>query len=194
MHASDEAFVDPISLEPLALPVLASDGVTYSFQSLRAAMAADPWHRSPVKQDVLRALAFPNGFIADYLGIPTLSAAAELFDARTAQLPADARWTTLTLPVALDSADVITRAQWKLPIETVALRVLLRRTSGAEFHCMHPPPAVESFAAFEALGNAFGLGFTTNPACITSARLRLASLEEYQVEAWFVDQVLARAP
>ena len=188
------AFVDPITLEPLECPVLASDGVTYSLASLRAAMAADAWHRSPVSSnEVLRELAFPNGFIANYLRVATTSTPVRLFDSRTALPPADARPWLLTLPVHALPEECAVRAQWQLPIAPATLHVMLRRTELGEWWCMHPPPAIQAASAFHALASAFGLGFTKNPACITSALLThegAATARHSTVEAWHLRVVM----
>ena len=186
MDLDDSAFNDPITLEKLVCPVLASDGITYSLESLQAAMAADAWHRSPVTGDVLRDQAFPNGFVADWLDIITVSAPVCIYTSAP-RLPVDAREFTLTLPVAIGAEECLTRSQWQLPIQPVSLRVTMRRTELGEWFAMHAPPALNAFSAFSALAMAFGLGFAKNPAHITDAMLTFDGLNQpVTVEQWFL--------
>ena len=183
----DDWFTDPITLETLECPVLASDGMTYSLTSLQAAMAADPWHRSPITQDVLRPYAYPNAFVAEYMGVDTVPNAVRLYD-DDARPPVDARIVTLTLPVGVSAEEALVRAAWKLPIETVTLRAVLRRSELNEWYAMHPPPLIDAQDAFTNLGIVFGLGFAKNPACITSA-VFVFGTGTMTTEAWFIEHV-----
>ena len=189
--ADDVEFTDPITMEPLVRPVLASDGITYSAESIVAAMAADPWHRSPITGEVLRQLAYPNTFVAQYMDVEGEASPVQLYDA--ADWPVDARVSCFTLPISASAEECLVRANWKLPIQPIVLQVVLRRTELNEWWVMHPPPAVNAEADFRALGAAFGLNFARNPHCITTANFVFQSPERVvAVESWWLHQRMAQ--
>jgi len=168
-----DPFADPISLEALALPVLASDGYTYSLDSITRAARADPWHRSPVTREVLRQTAFPNTLVAQWLRIACPAQPVALWDQGTFRIPAEARVVAFSLPQRTPCVDVaLTRARWRLPLDTaVTLTVTVWDTGSRELPvAMHPPPAQDAWKDCEALATAFGVHrVASNPAHISSA-------------------------
>lgn len=176
---------DPITLDVLVQPVLASDGHTYSENSLRAAMAADPWHRSPVTGEVLRPLAYPNCIIAQAMGGPQLQPAVPvtLFTDVCATLLPPHHVVSVTLPRLLDVKGTATRRALGLP--DAELVVTLHMVQG---RAMVPPGIPALREALERAGADLGLvdllpggidalgGATVSPPGTTLEALLLARL------------------
>lgn len=168
---------DPITLERFSSPVLASDGNTYNATSLKLAMEADPWHRSPMTKEVLRPEVFPNKVMADYLGrgVRTPAAHALFKQLPITETPIDGGIFLRVLPVSLSADDAILRRQCGLPAGVVTLVARTRRKEGAGktlFTCMHPPPSSGSEPYFTALSRLFDVDLcAVNPTHLTTAAL-----------------------
>lgn len=60
---------DPISLENFRDPVVASDGKTYEFSSIRSWVIHDKLRRSPLTMEILRPEVFVNRDLCSHLGL-----------------------------------------------------------------------------------------------------------------------------
>jgi hypothetical protein len=175
--------VDPVTLEPLDCPVLASDGETYSLASLRAAMRADPWHRSPVTYEVLRPLAYHNRVVRRFMALADAGADAgaeaeghaedtgpvALFDAVGTAAPPAAMRTTWSLPELLSAEDTLLRRRFGLPDTALAVHVVMRKDDCGALWAMHPPPPEEMAADMVAFAHMLGLArVVQNPAALTT--------------------------
>jgi hypothetical protein len=148
---------DPISLDTLTLPVLASDGYTYSLPSLQEAMAADAWHRSPVTGEILRQEVFPNSLIAALLGeSPLVGVPLKVFPKHSPS-PPDAFFVQFTCGMALDASDATIRREWALPSRAIELSICVRKDARTrKLVCAHPPCAAAATAAIGRLLCLFG--------------------------------------
>ena len=185
---------DPVTREPLVDPVLASDGHTYSLESLRQVMRHDCFHRSPVTQEVLRRAAFVNCVAAALLReasnaadtLPdVLPERVWLWDDENDDGCADAECIRLTLPARVKP--LLAAALCKTGMGclgssgaggtcTVTLQVTAMHdgASGTKtlLHC--PPPEQAWDACVELCAATFGKGAFRNPWCIAGAKVLLA--------------------
>jgi hypothetical protein len=174
-------FLDPITREALQDPVLASDGVTYSFETLVAAMAADPHHRSPVTREVLRPVAFRNPLANTLRGLPPGSGPGEvvLWPSETPRArPPDVFVQTVTLPTAPTPALAAALVRVRLddvhacPGALVAITAEFTVDGTGTRWLMHPPPPEEAWNTCAALAHAvYGRGTFANPWCIAGAEV-----------------------
>jgi hypothetical protein len=174
-----EWYDDPISKTKLQDPVLTSDGVTYSKDSILMAMRADEWHRSPVTGEVLRPHAYANTLIKDLLregneedeDADHVTVLWEPCD-DAAPLPLNGGVITWTLPELCSSQVAAVKLKWRLDTlpHPLSLTVrVLRDAMGGEW-CMHPPPAEEMWDDCLQLARAFNVHLSTlNPWCLTTA-------------------------
>jgi len=184
-----EALLDPITLEPYARPILASDGETYSLDALLEAMRADPWHRSPVTGEVLRQWAFPNQLVAGFTACEPCMAPEMLF--ADDHLPDDGRELSWTLPVLVSAAEAVVRRLWRLPVASVRLTARVRRDHNGSDWLMHPPCALDMKEDALELGRALGIHRAVqNPWCLAGAELQLPGKRAEDLEAWWVQHVL----
>lgn len=181
------ALTDHLSLDTLRNPVLASDGETYSKDMLLAAMAADPWHRSPVTGEVLRAHAFRNRAIEALLGEPPErdDGVVVLYD-RDAAPPDDAFVWTYHVPRVLKADDTLLRRAWGIPDEAFSVSFTVRQLPRHTYALMHPPCAEEMRA--DALRMAALLGVdkqVVNPGSLTTGVVSTTgrTLEEHWMAA-----------
>jgi hypothetical protein len=200
--------VDPVTREPLARPVVASDGVTYSLETLLAAMRADPYRRSPVTGEVLRPLAFRDRIAEQVVRLgakpPHHQPKAEAED--TAEFEDTAEPNAVVLyddaPPADDAAvhDVQLPERFSAALSAVLERVGLdevgvpiRLRVVTHKRCiMHPPPVEEAWDACLALCDAvLGPGAVLNPWCMGGARVTapglartIATVEDAWRSAW----------
>ena len=187
---------DPISLDTLTLPVLASDGYTYSLPSLQEAMAADAWHRSPVTGEILRQQVFPNVLIAALLGeAPLTGVSLKLFQLHGPD-PPDAFHARFKCAAALDATDAAIRREWALPALAIELTIRMRKDARAHtLVCAHPPCATAATPALERLLRLFGIaGAVQSPTHVATALLSYEDeMREKQVHitveaAWLASQ------
>lgn len=178
--------IDPVTKDTLDDPFLASDGETYSRDTLLQCVRTDPWHRSPVTYEVLRGAAYRNVFIATLLGASvTTPDTLHLFDdedaaAASAALP-DGRTITWTVPALLPARDTMVRRRFGLPDEAFTVTAVVRRDSGNLDWLMYPPAAQEMWADIVALASVVGADkATANPWCLTFARLQTGRTVEAQ--------------
>jgi len=187
--------VDPVSLDAFFMPVLASDGHTYSADSLAQSMAADPWHRSPVTGEVLRATLYPNLFVAEYLGCEP-GRGGDMFtecgSGNIRDLPLDGELRVLSLPVVLDVARARIRCLLDLPADTATTLTLRLRRAHGGLVLMHPPCANNMQEGTLAVAKLFGLdGDVANPRCLATAVIESApTLPAQTVEAMLVRSLL----
>ncbi len=181
---------DPVTLEPFVQPVLASDGHTYSIESLCKAMDADPWHRSPVTGEVLRPKVFSNVVVANMLKVPVAPAltATRLFsdsgELTFAQSSAGGRQWCFSLPRALHADAAAVRVRLRIPADaTVVLRVRVLVDSRGNVTCMHAPCAVNIHDTAKNLLDMFGVrGFISKPN-LANAILEIDGKQHF-VEEW----------
>lgn len=148
MHKHEQELVDPITLGDFVAPVLASDGYTYSMDSLKTAMEVDCWHRSPVTGEVLRPKVFSNVIVANHLGIPAASTldVLRLFsdtgELCQRQSEAGGRQWTFSLPRTLQADAAVLRVRFRIPAEArVILKVRVTIDNRGQVCCMHAPCA-----------------------------------------------------
>jgi hypothetical protein len=178
MNAEDahELLLDPITKEPLVEPVLASDGETYSLETLLAAMKADPWHRSPMTYEVLRPEAFPNTFVAKYMGQdPLPPGAVTLFPPHTDanSRTAHARVLGIQMPQLVGVEDTLARRGMGLPDAAYAIQAVVTRDAAGLDWLMYPPCPAEMRCACLRLARSTGLDkLVQNPWCLGGAMAR----------------------
>ena len=153
-----ELLRDPITLDTLTLPVLASDGYTYSLPSLQEAMAADAWHRSPVTGEILRQEVFANTLIADLLREPPLlNMRLKMFPLHSPE-PPDAFFICFKCAEVLDAADAAIRREWALPAKAIELCIRARKDGATrDLIAAHPPCAAAATPAIQRLMHLFGI-------------------------------------
>jgi len=184
-------FHDPISGEEFTDPFLASDGYTYNGDTLCAAIASDPWHRSPMTREVLRAWAYPNNLVAAKLGcvqsVPLL-----LFDEGGGGancIPKSGRPLLIGLPEVLSCDDEIVRHGWFLPPVPIVLTARLQPGDGGDLDTLMHPPCPDTMASdFHALANLFRVHrLVSNPSSLTTAVLGFGgAIEPVTVEDWWI--------
>lgn len=192
----DTMLTDPVTKEILCDPYLASDGETYSRDTLLKAMAADPWHRSPVTYEVLRPYAFPNKFVADILQAlygsvhtcpNTGGLGLQLYEPCAGAIPG-ARNITWHMPKLLSAEDTIVRRRFGLPDTGFELHAIVHRDVAGMDWLMFPPCAVDMRADVLALAKAVGASkMVQNPWCLSGALVRVdSSSHQKQVEEWWI--------
>jgi len=181
---------DPITHDQLQEPVLASDGHTYSLDALRAAMAGDVLHRSPVTQEVLRRHAYSNAVARRLLaygggggGDGGDTAPVRQFclwedgtDATASTMVDDgAVLQTLTVVVPACMSPLLAAALVKLGMDKLGAPLSLtvhthHDGSAGTQTLMHPPPPEQAWDACVELCTAtFGKHAFKNPWCISGA-------------------------
>jgi hypothetical protein len=181
---------DPITHDHLQEPVLASDGHTYSLDALRAAMAGDVLHRSPVTQEVLRRHAYSNVVARQLLadsgsaGGTVDGGTVEQFslwdDGMAPALASTAAWEgavlqTLTVVVPVCMSPLLAAALVKLGMDKLGAPLSLtvhthHDGSAGTQTLMHPPPPEQAWDACVELCTAtFGKHAFKNPWCISGA-------------------------
>jgi hypothetical protein len=172
----DDLLIDPITLEPYVQPVLASDGYTYSLESLQEAIHTDPWKRSPITQEVLRAWVYPNAVVSELLGFVKTATAVQLFDECTPEnidlVPDDGRIQIWGLPARVSVDEALTRRSLGLPASPVLLMARLWRDCTKLDWLQHPPAIEELKERTLSMGRLFGVDkAVTNPWCLSHAVL-----------------------
>ncbi len=151
--------MDPITLEPYCMPIVASDNVTYSLLPLQKAMQEDPYHRSPVTREVLR----PQGHhVETGQAVPLFLGYGEgrrdvhmSWSVRLPEKPSDALM-ALLLQMHL--------SELKGPLTVVAVVI--------DNELMYPPPPDDMKDIMIAFAHmVFGPSTFRNPSCIAGARL-----------------------
>ena len=179
---------DPISCSLLENPYLASDGITYSLETLKLAVQADPWHRSPVTGEVLRNLCFPNTLIMHLMDSSAgkkrekQASSVSLFDPLLDSLPENGGEITWVLPSLCTPQIAAFKMKWKLEDKYVdkplALTArILRDSSGIDW-LMHPPPPEEIWEDVIEIAKVFNVQRAVpNPWCLSSAKLGSKTVE-----------------
>lgn len=163
---------DPITLEPPVNAYLASDGYTYSRESLLKAIEADPWKRSPVTKEVLRYWAYPNVIIDSLNGQISCSDPLRLYTEEFEILPAHGRWISWTVPELLSAEDTATRRRFGLPDSSFTIRAKVMRDGAKLDWLMFPPAPQEMHNDIIALAQLVGADKAcANPWCLTWARI-----------------------
>jgi hypothetical protein len=195
---------DPVTREPLVDPVLASDGHTYSLESLRQVMRHDCFHRSPVTQEVLRRAAFVNCVAVALLSKQNTEAKGSVTPETSALVSAeipncvwlwdadndaacavgaagtdDAECIRLTLPARVKpllAAALCKTGMGCLGGSGVTLQVTAMHdgASGTKILLHCPPPEQAWDACVELCAATFGKGAFRNPWCIAGAKVLLA--------------------
>jgi hypothetical protein len=199
--------VDPVTKEVLVHPYLASDGETYSKDTLVQAMAADPWHRSPVTYEVLRPVAYPNLFARALLGGDDGAGDAGdagdrailfLYDpkmdvARARGDQPHARTVTWTMPRLLPAEDTLIRRRFHLPDAGFQLQAVITRDAAGLDWLMYPPCALDMRDDVLALAKSVGAAKSVqNPWCLSGALVVVVGAEDdvptqtRTVEDWWV--------
>lgn len=164
---------DPITKELLRNPVLASDGETYSLESLQQAMAADPWHRSPMDPRItLRPQVFPNAVVRGLIPThPESDKGLTLYDDR--KLPPDARILSLDIPLrGMDAKTAMALRRFGLRTSVRVVMGLRRDEPTGQDWLVHPPCFVECAEDVLELARALGIHrLVANPECLGGARL-----------------------
>lgn len=190
--------IDPVTLDVFDMPVLASDGYTYSLSTLQQCVQADPWHRSPVTCEVLRPWVYPNAFVASYLDVPP-GEACELFEAcgpeTIADMPADGELRVLHLPVRADTDRARARCTVGLPADSVSTLTVRTVRTHTGLVLQHPPCPNNMQDLYLAMAKAFCLvGEVANPKCLSTAVVASApSIPAQTVEQYFLAQAASNA-
>ena len=181
---------DPVSHTVLEEPYLASDGITYSKETLEAAMAADPWHRSPVTGEVLRCRCYHNRLIQQLLGgsknkLPCMN----LYDAKNDPLPENGGTITWVLPSLCSPRIAAFKMKWGLEDEGIdvvplALTARVLRDAGGMDWLMHAPPPEELWDDMLEVAKVFNVHRAVpNPWCLSSAILGSDTVEACLLKA-----------
>jgi hypothetical protein len=184
-------YTDPVTLEALTEPLLASDGYTYNAPTLAEIVTNDAWHRSPITAEVLRPWAYPNALISAHLGCAT-PPPTRLYDGalQPCIMPPDGRLLCLGLPGELSCAEEIARHGLRLPAERMLLLAKARRDgpTGQDV-LMHAPCPDSMRADLSALSTLFGLQkLVHNWWCLSDAVLQWADGSGSTVEAWWQER------
>jgi hypothetical protein len=176
--------VDPVSGETFQAgdAYLASDGETYAEATLLAAMAADPWKRSPVTREVLRDVAFRNVFVDRVLGVlptPDATPALTLYDRTAASvtsvsscLPPRSRRVTWELSACLCARETLVRRKFGVPDAACTVTAIVLRDGAGNDWLMHPPCVAEMRQDVLDLAKTLGVHrMVLNPWCLTWATL-----------------------
>jgi len=180
--------IDPLTGEEYVCPVVASDGHTYTTDWLRAAVAADPWHRSPITKEVLRAAIYPNRFVSDDVDDAPAPLFAETNAGNIRCVPDTGTVVDVCSPKSVSADMAAVRISWRLP--PVAMTLTVRMLGD---HLMHPPVAEcpDCDADPTELASLFGIQ-AKNLNCLSTAVLT-ADGQTRTVEGWLVRAALAGA-
>ena len=196
---------DPVSGTVLEEPYLASDGITYSKETLLAVVRADPWHRSPVTGEVLRPQCFPNHLIQQLLAsapkhgcslAPTLC--LTLYDPAHTPLPENGGEITWRLPSLCTPRLAAFKMKWGLdeacadaPLSLTAR--VLRDASGLDW-LMHAPPPEELWDDVLELAKVFNVHRAVpNPWCLTTATLGSETVEACLLRTYILSKKITLA-
>ena len=179
----DLDLTDPITKEVLVDPYLASDGETYSRTSLVKAMAADPWHRSPVTYEVLRRVAYYNAFVGEVLGgggstdcCPKVLALYP--EARVAPTRPGSREVVVRMPELLSAEDTMVRRRVGLPDAAFEVRTIMVRDGAGTDWLMYPPCAADMREDVLAFAKVVGMHkVVQNPWCIGGAEVTVGGCD-----------------
>jgi hypothetical protein len=195
MQDYEKELTDPITLGDLVAPVLASDGYTYSLDSLEKAMEADCWHRSPVTGEVLRPKVFSNVIVANHLGIPaapvvdTLRLFTDMGELTPRQSEAGGRQWSFSLPRTLQADAAAARIRLKIPAESrVVLDVRVCVDNRGHVSCMHAPCAFNLQDSVSQLVDLFGVRHVLPNPYLANAILNVDG-KKYLVEEWLWQSV-----
>jgi len=168
--ASDwvKMFNDPITMEPMKDPVVASDGHTYDFTSLVKWMERDPFRRSPITKEVLRAQVYVNGQMLNFLETkspgPQCRRIYSSIKCREMSLPLDGLAAHCPWIVRF-----LTKIGWRR--RNLTLVVPVTRVDGA-WEAVGPPIAHPWEDALKDWVKDFGLeNIVTNPKCLSFAKI-----------------------
>lgn len=181
------ACVDPISKEDLEEPYLASDGETYSLQSLRLAMEADPWHRSPVTYEVLRDVAYLNTLVAAYdeQDVSHLPGCVTLYERGASDRSTHGRQVTWHMPELVSASETLVRRKFMAVDAAFSVTATVTRTAGNVDWLMHPPAFAEARKDILDLAAVLGVNkAVANPWCLTWATVTYGGTTTTVEDAW----------
>jgi hypothetical protein len=161
-------FNDPITLEPMKDPVVASDGHTYDYESLCEWMVKNPHRRSPITKEVLRPRVYSNLQMLEFLRLkpakPTCRRIYSRIQCREMTVPLDG-----TLAHKPWIVRFLTQTGWRRKPMTLAIPVT---SNEGKWEAVGPPIAYPFESALEEWIHDFGLdSLVTNPSCLSAARL-----------------------
>lgn len=172
-------FNDPISLEPMKDPVIASDGHTYDYGSLCEWMEHNPHRRSPITKEVLRPHVYTNLQMLEFLHQKSTKPACRRIyskiHCREMILPLDG--TAAHLPWIVR---FLTKTGWRRKAITLAVPVT---SIEGRWEAVGPPIAYPFEGPLEDWVKDFGLNsLVTNPSCLSMARLAVNNLVQGTLE------------
>lgn len=161
-------FNDPISLEPMKDPVIASDGHTYDYESLCQWMDRNPHRLSPITKEVLRPHVYSNLQMLEFLKMkPTKPPCRRIYSSihcREMTVPLDG-----TQPKIPWIVRFLTKTRWRR--KTLSLIIAVTSNEG-KWEAVGPPVAFPFENALKDWVRDFGLdALVSNPACLSTARL-----------------------
>ena len=161
-------FNDPITLEPMKDPVIASDGHTYDYESLTTWMEKNPHRRSPITKEVLRPYVYANLQMLDFLRVKPVGAPCRRIyskiHCRDMTIPLDG-----TLPRIPWIVRFLTKTGWRR--KAISLCIPVTSLEG-KWEAVGPPVAYPFEGPLEDWVHDFGLAsLVTNPSCLSMARL-----------------------
>lgn len=164
---------DPITRLGFEEPVLASDGYTYSWAALFRVVSGDPYHRSPVTQEVLRPVVFANTVAPGWA--PGQPRVRTLWHRGDGTVPADGTLLQITAPPTRSTTLAAALLACRLdgvPLTTPLVFSCTVTLSGGTAWLMHPPPAETVWDAAAALCVALlGKNAVANPWALGTAPL-----------------------
>lgn len=164
---------DPLTLEDIRDPVLASDGHTYEWASLREWVAQTPHRTSPLTLEVLRPLVYVNKAACQAAGLPPRPPLCRrlysLLPAPTVDIPLDGKAAHVPWIVCL-----LTRLGWRRARLSLRVPAVKGRDPQRGWTVLGPPVAYPWRRRLEEWVADFGLGsFFANPECLATAELRV---------------------
>jgi len=162
-------FNDPISLEPMKDPVIASDGHTYDYASLCQWMEHNPHRLSPITKEVLRPHVYSNLQMLEFLRMkqpnkPPCRRIYSRIHCREMMVPLDG-----TQPKIPWIVRFLTRTRWRRKALSLITPVT---TNEGKWEAVGPPVAFPFEDAMKDWVHDFGLDMlVSNPLCLSMARL-----------------------
>ena len=162
-------FNDPISMEPLRDPVVASDGHTYDYDSLCQWMEKNPHRLSPITKEVLRPYVYTNLQMLEFLRMkstkPTCRRIYSRIHCREMTVPLDG-----TQPKTPWLVRFLTKTRWRRKPLSLIIPVVL--AAEGRWEAVGPPVVFPFEGALRDWVHDFGLdALVTNPECLSTARL-----------------------
>lgn len=162
-------FNDPITLEPIKDPVIASDGHTYDYESLCMWMEKNPHRQSPITKEVLRPYVYANLQMLEFLRTkatkPPCRRIYSHIHCRDMTVPLDGTQAKIPWIVRF-----LTKTRWRR--RSLSLAVPVTTTREGKWKAVGPCVAYPFEDALADWVKDFGLdALVINPLCLSSARL-----------------------